>query len=230
MGRTSGISGLAMSCIVAWTCFDTQVTLADDSHVIAESQQPASSAEKEPPRRWHSFGSEKRTERAPRQVDNYTGWLITGYLAAPLLFVGIPTATNEFTRNPVIQTTSFVLALGTAVMLPAIVHWAAGDDYRGKRAAIAFPTLTVGAIALGFLVGFAASPGDTEFRTNARAFDGAIGGLIGAAIAWLGWGLFDMIDTGVAADRTSHARYARSIRVALAPLPGGLVGAVSGSF
>jgi hypothetical protein len=248
MGRTiRTIWGLAAGCTIAWTCLGTHVSLAEDSHVVAESQ-PAPAAES-PPRRWHSFGpaatecqppvaaagcvrdSEQPPAPESRRVDSYTGWLISGYLAAPLLFIGVPTATNELTTNNAIRGTSLAIALGGALLLPAIVHWVAGDDDRGRRAALAFPGVTIGSIAVGFLVGAAVSPGRNESGGEDNwVFHAAVGGFIGAGVAWLGWGLFDVIDTNAAAHGSSRARRARSVRVALAPLPGGLASSVTGSF
>lgn len=230
-----GLLRSAFAAVTVFLClaFLTEVSLANDTPVVPQSQVDSESQPRvgSDGRRWRL----PDPERPPGSVvaeppENYTGWLIASYLSIPALSIGLPVLIGETWEYDTESTIASFAGLAVGCSLPATVHWLYGDSKRGVRNIVAVPLIVIGGFAMGALMG-AWLTSDAERESNDFAgLDNAIAGaLIGGVLALATWATYDVLNTASAREERRRSAFGDT-RFAIAPVAGGVVGALAGRF
>jgi hypothetical protein len=167
-------------------------------------------------------------------ADDYTIVLLSSYVAAPLLGTGLTLTISGLDEGGVTPL-SAAIGFGSALFVPATVHWLSGERRLAARAFFGWPVaMLAGGLSVGLVAILTVAIFDPfEGRDGGGPGNGfviAAGAAIGAGMAAIAFPIFDIIDTHA---RRAHKRVhsAPPLTFSVAPLPrGGAVGLLRGAL
>jgi tetratricopeptide (TPR) repeat protein len=176
------------------------------SKLEALSQEPEATTGERPPQ-----GPSLKQGKVRRKT--YGGVLGLTYFLAPFVAGGLSAATDS--------------AAGMVFLLsPPVVHLSYGNPGGAGVSLLGM----VGSSALGCFVGFGIEMASTDSGTGS-GFRGLAGAALGTLVGYTAWAIFDSAVLAYSEEPVERAaRRAPRITAGLAPLPGGAMGAVGGTF